>query len=119
MSHIEEVTKTIVKKKKCKKSKWLSEEALQRAEERRERQERKGKMRASVPRQVDKKSGGPRGDRGLEFSRRRNGQTSFSPSTFLSHIKRFLSLSPKLMITQQTTQFKLCTKDYMTTMYPA
>ena len=43
MSHIEEVTKTIVKKKKCKKSKWLSEEALQRAEERRERQERKGK----------------------------------------------------------------------------
>ena len=23
------------------------------------------------------------------------------------------------MITKQTTQFKLCTKDYMTTMYPA
>ena len=23
------------------------------------------------------------------------------------------------MITQQTTQFKLCTKDYITTMYPA
>ena len=32
----EAVTKTIPKKKKCKKAKWLSEEALQRAEERRE-----------------------------------------------------------------------------------
>ena len=32
----EAVTKTIPKKKKCKKAKWLSEEALQTAEERRE-----------------------------------------------------------------------------------
>ena len=32
----EAVTKTIPKKKKCKKEKWLSEEALQTAEERRE-----------------------------------------------------------------------------------
>ena len=32
----EAVTKTIPKKKKCKKAKWLSEEGLQRAEERRE-----------------------------------------------------------------------------------
>ena len=32
----EAVTKTIPKKKKCKKVKWLSEEALQIAEERRE-----------------------------------------------------------------------------------
>ena len=31
----EVVTKTIPKKKKCKKAKWLSEEALQTAEERR------------------------------------------------------------------------------------
>ena len=30
------MTKTIPKKKKCKKEKWLSEEALQRAEKRRE-----------------------------------------------------------------------------------
>ena len=30
------LTKTIPKKKKCKKAKWLSEEALQRAEERRQ-----------------------------------------------------------------------------------
>ena len=32
----EAVTKTIPKKKKCKKAKWLSEETLQIAEERRE-----------------------------------------------------------------------------------
>ena len=32
----ESVTKIIPKKKKCKKAKWLSEEALQIAEERRE-----------------------------------------------------------------------------------
>ena len=32
----EEITKTIPKKKKCNKAKWLSEEALQKAEERRE-----------------------------------------------------------------------------------
>ena len=32
----EAVIKTIVKKKKCKKAKWLSEEALQIAEKRRE-----------------------------------------------------------------------------------
>ena len=60
------------------------------------------KMRESIPRQVDKKSGVPeeekgvwgsgRGDRGLEFSKRRKGQTS--PPTFLS-------------------------KDYITTMYLA
>ena len=78
------------------------------------------RVRESIPRQVDKKSGVPKeakgvcgspgGDRGLEFSRRRKGQTFF-PFTFLSlsHIKQFFSLSLELMITQQTTQFKLCT----------
>ena len=47
-------------------------------------------------------------------------QLSFS-STFLSlsHIKHLFSLSLELMITQHTAQFKLCTKDYITTMYPA
>ena len=42
----EAVIKTIPKKKKCKKAKWLSEEALQTAEKRREgkRQRRKGKI---------------------------------------------------------------------------
>ena len=36
--------KTIAKKKKCKKAKWLSEEALEIAEKRSERQRRKGKI---------------------------------------------------------------------------
>ena len=38
------MTKTIPKKKKCKKAKWLSEGALQIAEKRRKRQRRKGKI---------------------------------------------------------------------------
>ena len=40
----ETVSKTIPKKKKCKKAKWLSEEALQIAVKRREKQRRKGKI---------------------------------------------------------------------------
>ena len=36
-------------------------------------------MRQSLPRQVDKKSRGPQGERGLEFSRRKKGQTFFVP----------------------------------------
>ena len=40
----EAVTKTIPKKKKCKKAKWLSEGALQKAEKRSERQRRKRKI---------------------------------------------------------------------------
>ena len=36
--------KTILKKKKCKKEKWLSEEALQIAMKRSKRQRRKGKI---------------------------------------------------------------------------
>ena len=39
-------------------------------------------VRESIPMQVDKKSRGPHGERGLEFSRRKKGQTFF-PSTFL------------------------------------
>ena len=38
----EVVTKTISKKKKCKKAEWLSEETLQIAEKRSEKQRRKG-----------------------------------------------------------------------------
>ena len=34
-------------------------------------------MRESLPRRVDKKSGGPQGERDLEFSRRRKEQTFF------------------------------------------
>ena len=40
----EVVIKTIHKKKKCKKAKWLSEEALQIDEKRRERQRRHRKI---------------------------------------------------------------------------
>ena len=36
----EKVTKTIPKKKKCKKARWLSEEALQIAEEKKKERER-------------------------------------------------------------------------------
>ena len=35
------------------------------------------KLRESIPKQVDKKSGCPQGERGLEFSRRRKEQTCF------------------------------------------
>ena len=34
-------------------------------------------LRESFPRQVDKKSRGPQGERGLEFSRRKKGQAFF------------------------------------------
>ena len=34
-------------------------------------------VRESFPRQVDKKSRGPQGERGLGFSRRKKGQTLF------------------------------------------
>ena len=40
----EAVIKTILKKKKCKQEKWLSEEALKIAEKRSERQRKKGKI---------------------------------------------------------------------------
>ena len=49
----EAVTKTISKKKKCKKAKWLSEEALQTAEERREvksKGEREMQLNAEIQR---------------------------------------------------------------------
>ena len=42
----EGVIKTILKKKKCKKAKWLSEEAIQIAKKRSKRQRRKGKIHA-------------------------------------------------------------------------
>ena len=36
-----------------------------------------GRMRESFPRQVDRESRGPQGERGLELSRRKKGQTFF------------------------------------------
>ena len=69
----------------------------------------------SIPRQVDKKSGGPQGESGLGFSRRRKGQTLFFFSPL--HKTYFYSLRSELSL--NTTQFKLCTRDYTTTMYSA
>ena len=43
-------------------------------------------MRESFPRQVDKESRGPQGERVLEFSRRKKGQTFFSFSTIYNNI---------------------------------
>ena len=40
-------------------------------------------LKESFPRQVDRESRGPQGERGLEFLRRKKGQTFFSFSTFL------------------------------------
>ena len=37
----------------------------------------KGEMRESVPRQVDREPRGPQGERGLEFSRKKKGQSFF------------------------------------------
>ena len=62
-------------------------------------------LRESIPRQVDKKSRGPQGEGDLEFSRRKKGQTFFCLHS--------------LVLVNYTTQFKLCTRDYIITMYPA
>ena len=43
------MTKTITKKKKCKKAKWLSEEALQIAEKRSKRERKKKEKRKDIP----------------------------------------------------------------------
>ena len=40
-------------------------------------------LRESFPRQVDKKSRGPQGEKGLEFSRKKKGQTFFPSLHFL------------------------------------
>ena len=62
--------------------------------------------------------GSPRRRKGSGTLKEEGRTNIFFFSTFLSlsHIKHIFSLSPELMITRQTTQFKLCTKDYITTM---
>ena len=61
-------------------------------------------VKESIPGQVDKKSGVPEEEIGVWNSRGKDKRLFF-PSTFLSlsHVKQFFSLSPELMITQQTT----------------
>ena len=82
------------------------------------------KLRESIPGQVDKKFRVPEAlkeEIGV-WNSQGGGKDKllFVSPTFLSlsHIKFFFFISPQLMITQQTTQFKLYTKDYIT-MYPA
>ena len=64
--------------------------------------------RESVPRQVIRSLGSPGKNKWLP------------PTTFLSlsHIKLFF-FKPATDDYTTKTQFKLCTKDYITTMYPA
>ena len=89
-------------------------------------------LREPIPRQADKKSWVPKdekwvlgsqgGDRVWNSKGGKNKRLFFFfLSTFLSLgcIKCFFALSPELIITQQPTQFKICTKNYITTMYPA
>ena len=76
-------------------------------------------LRESIPRQVDKKSRVPRRREKSEVLEEEIGiwnsqgggkdkHLFFSTFLSLSYIKCFFSLSPELMITQQTTQFKFC-----------
>ena len=72
-------------------------------------------LRESIPRQMIRSSGSPRRRKGsgalevetggLKFLRRGKGQNFFPPHS--------------LVLVNYTTQFKLHTKDYTTTMYPA
>ena len=56
-------------------------------------------LRESIPRQVDKKSGGPQGEGRLGFSRRRKGQTLFFSFFFKSETDDYtLSLNSVLGI---------------------
>ena len=54
----EAVIETIPKKKKCKKAKWLSEEALQIAEKRREEEEKEKRKEISIWMQSSKEEQG-------------------------------------------------------------
>ena len=79
-------------------------------------------LRELIPRQVDKKSRVPQGERGLEFSRRWKGQTFFLYILSVQSVqfsRSVLSDSLGLVLVNYTTQFKLYTRDYTTTMYPA
>jgi len=90
------------------------------------------KLRESISRQIDKKSRVPKeekgvrgsqtGERGLEFSRRWKGQTFFLYILSVQSVqfsRSVLSDSLGLVLVNYTTQFKLYTRDYTTTMYPA
>ena len=56
----------------------------------------------SIPRQIDKKSRSPQGERGLEFSRRKKGQTFFVPLHSLglcnNHVSCLRTVSGKKLL---------------------
>ena len=54
----------------------------------------------------------PRYGSGILKEEERTNIFFFSLFLSLSHINHFFPLSLELMITQQTAQFQLCTKDY-------
>ena len=64
-------------------------------------------LRESIPREVDKKSGVPEEEKKGVWGSQGGGKDKFLQILHFSHIKHFFSLSLELMITQQTTQFKL------------
>ena len=62
-----------------------------------EKKEKKKGGDERIPRKADKKPRSPQGERGLEFSKRRKGQTFkifFSTFFSLSHIKLFFFFKP-------------------------
>ena len=71
-------------------------------------------VKESIPRQIDKKFRAPKEEKGVWGSR--SGDWT---SGILKEEKRtnFFSLH-SLVLVNYTTQFKLCTRDYTTTVYP-
>ena len=76
----------------------------------------KGGMRESIPRQIDKKSRVPKEEKGIWGS-----QSGDWESGILKEEKRtnFFFLPSTFLSVSYITQFKLCTRDYTTSMYLA
>ena len=80
-------------------------------------------MRESFPRQVDKKSRGPQGERGLEFSRRKKGQTFFpslhSLGLYNNNVLCLRTVSGLNLLANSVNYGSrpALYKDYITTMY--
>ena len=80
-------------------------------------------MRESFPRQVDKKSRGPQGERGLEFSRRKKGKTFFpslhSLGLYNSNVLCLRTVSGLNLLANSVNYGSrpALYKDYITTMY--
>ena len=73
-------------------------------------------LRQSIPRQIDKKSRVPKEEEGVWGSWSRDRGLEFSKEEKRTNV--FISLH-SLVLVNYTTQFKLCTKAYMTKMCPA